>query len=73
MADGTEPLSTAPPPALCSARVLHYAVLGQEFSVGFNSGHRLVFIDGKELGKVPCLAICHEKEGFQIPDLLLRQ
>jgi ClpX C4-type zinc finger protein len=55
MADDTEPF---PPPAICSERVLHYAVLDE--TVGFNSGHRLVFIDGKELGKVPCLAICHE-------------
>ena len=60
MADGTEPLSAAPPPALSSARVLHYAVLDE--TVGFNSGHRLVFIDGKELGKVPCLAIYQKKK-----------
>ena len=60
MADGTEPPSTVPPPAVCSERVLHYAVLDE--TVGFNSGHRLVFIDGKELGKVPCLAICQKKK-----------
>jgi hypothetical protein len=56
MSDDTEPFS---PPAICSKRVLHYAVLDE--TVGFNSGHRLVFVDGKELGKVPCLAICQEK------------
>lgn len=40
--------------------MLHYAVLDE--TVGFNSGHRSVFIGGKELGKVPCLAICQEKK-----------
>src|ERR1700726_622487 len=59
MADDTKPF---PPPAICSERVLHYAVLDE--SVGFNSGHRLMFIGGKEVGKVPCLAICEEKNSI---------
>jgi ClpX C4-type zinc finger protein len=57
MANDPEPF---PPPAICSERVLQYAVLDE--SVGFNSGHRLMFVDGKELGKVPRLAICAEKK-----------
>ena len=46
-----------PPPVLDCARLLHYAVLdaGVEFS-----GRSLLFVDGKELGAVPCLAICEE-------------
>jgi hypothetical protein len=30
-------------------------------SVGYRVGHGLFFVDGKEIGKVPCLAICQEK------------
>ena len=43
--------------------LLEYAVLNN--SVGFNSGHRLMFVDGKEIGKVPCLAICQDKDSSQ--------
>jgi len=43
-----------PPPVLDSARVLEYAVLDE--TVGY-SGHSSFFLDGKELGAVPCLAI----------------
>jgi hypothetical protein len=57
MADDTEPF---PPPAICSERVLHYAVLDE--SVGFNSGHRSIFVNGKQLGRVPYLAICQGNE-----------
>jgi hypothetical protein len=60
MADDTEPFSPEPPPALCSERVLHYAVLDE--SVGYIAGHRLKSFDGEEMGKVPCLAICKGKE-----------
>lgn len=45
----------SPPPALDSARVIEYAVL--EKSVTY-SGHSSLYVDGKELGPVPCLAIC---------------
>jgi hypothetical protein len=37
-----------------------HAVLDE--SVGFSPGHGLFFIDGKEIGKVPCLAICKDKD-----------
>jgi len=47
-----------PPPEICTQRVLQYAVLDD--SVGFSSGHGLMFVDGKELGRVPCLAICED-------------
>ncbi len=49
-----------PPPALDSARLLAYAVLDESVSY---SGHRLLFVDGKELGPVPCLAICQVSDG----------
>jgi hypothetical protein len=45
----------APPPVLHCARLLYYAVL--DSSVEF-TGRSLLFVDGKELGPVPCLAIC---------------
>ena len=48
-----------PPPVVCSDRVVEYAVLDD--SVGFNSGHGLFFVDGKEIGRVPCLAICQAR------------
>ncbi len=44
-----------PPPVLASARVVEYAVLGH--SVRY-SGHSSLFVEGKELGPVPRLAIC---------------
>jgi ClpX C4-type zinc finger protein len=46
------------PPVLDGARVLEYAVLDESVSY---SGHSSLFIDGKELGPVPCLAICQVK------------
>jgi hypothetical protein len=50
---------SSPPPDLDCARLLHYVVIdsGIEFS-----GRSLLFVDGKELGAVPCLAICEEKK-----------
>ena len=44
-----------PPPVLDCARVLEYAILNDAVSF---SGKTLLFVDGKELGCVPCLAIC---------------
>jgi hypothetical protein len=43
-----------------------YALLDP--SVGFNRGHKLFFVDGKEIGPVPCLAICKDKDsgGFHL-------
>ncbi len=48
-----------PPPALDCARVIEYVVISE--SVEF-SGHTLLFVDSKEIGRVPCLAICEEAE-----------
>jgi hypothetical protein len=56
--------SAKPPPAIVSERVLHYAFLDD--SVGFNAGHKLIFIDGKQLGKVPRLAICQAKKSSEL-------
>lgn len=47
----------APPPAIDCARVLSYAVL--DSSVQF-SGDSSLFVDGKRLGEVRCLAVCEE-------------
>ena len=46
-----------PPPVIDHARLLHYAVL--DGWVGYR-GHTSLFVDGKELGRVPCLAICSD-------------
>jgi ClpX C4-type zinc finger len=53
------PQPSPPPPVLDCARVIEYAVLNE--SVGY-SGRTLLFVDGKELGQVPCLAICADKK-----------
>lgn len=56
--------SALPPVITVNDRLLlHYAVLNDE--VGFNSGHGLMFVDGKEIGRVPCLAICQDKDSTQ--------
>jgi hypothetical protein len=46
---------SAPPPVLCFARVLAYAIVDE--SVVF-TGKQQVYVDGKLLGRVPCLALC---------------
>lgn len=53
--------SAAPPPVISSNDrvLLYYAVLDE--SVGYTAGHGLFFVDGKEIGRVPCLAICQDK------------
>jgi ClpX C4-type zinc finger len=56
-----------PPTTLANARVLEYAVLGGDVTY---SGHSSLFVDGKELGPVPCLAIC---QSFDKNDILLLQ
>ena len=50
-----------PPPVIAeNDRVLlWYAWL--DGSVGYTEGHGLFFVGGKEIGRVPCLAICEEK------------
>jgi hypothetical protein len=57
--------SSTPPPIICvnDRILLHYAVLDD--SVGFNSGHGLMFVGYKEIGKVPCLAISEDKDSPQ--------
>lgn len=49
-----------PPPVVASSRVLEYAVLDD--SVRY-SGSSSLFVDGKELGPVPRLAICQDEPG----------
>ena len=51
-----------PPPIICvNDRILvQYAVLNE--AVGFNSGHHLMFVGDKEIGRVPCLAICRDRD-----------
>ncbi len=56
MPEGTD--RSIPPPVLASARVLFYATVND--SVKF-MGRTLLFVDGKELGPVPCLAICKQE------------
>src|SRR3954466_14965739 len=51
--------ASSPPPVLDCARVLHYVIIDKRIEF---SGRSLLFVDGKELGEVPCLAICEEKE-----------
>jgi hypothetical protein len=58
-------VNSAPPPVLDCARVLEFAVLTP--AVHF-TGRSLLFVDGKELGQVPCLAIC---EDVRTADILL--
>lgn len=60
--------SRTPPPIICvNDRVLlEYALLDD--SISPRAGHGLLFVDGKEIGKVPCLAICEDKES---PDVTL--
>jgi hypothetical protein len=52
-----------PPPHKITSNdsvLLCYALLDE--SVGYTAGHGLFFVDGKEIGKVPCLAICQDKD-----------
>lgn len=46
-----------PPPALCSAHVLEYAIVDD--SVAY-TGKQTLYVDGKLLGPVPRLAICRD-------------
>jgi hypothetical protein len=56
--------ATPPPVITVNDRVLlYYAVLND--SVGYNSGHGLMFVGEKEIGRVPCLAICQDKSSAQ--------
>lgn len=55
--------SDEPPPVIDAARVLQYAVLNE--SVKY-SGHSMLFVDGKELGPVPCLAIGQDLKSTEV-------
>jgi hypothetical protein len=57
---------SSPPPIICvNDRVLlAYAILDD--SVGFNPGHGLLFVEGKEIGRVPCLAISQDKDSDKV-------
>ena len=54
------PMPSAPPPALDSARVIAYAIVDD--SVKW-TGRQKLFHDGKEIGPVPCLALCQNVWG----------
>jgi hypothetical protein len=54
----------SPPPVIASDRLLHYAILDN--SVGYTAGHGLLFVDGEEIGKVPCLAICQSRNKSEV-------
>jgi hypothetical protein len=55
------PLTTPPPKiTLNDGAFLSYAVLDE--LVGYTVGHGLFFVDGKDIGKVPCLAICRDRD-----------
>jgi len=57
--------SSAPRPIICvnDDVLVEYAILNED--VGFNAGHRLMFVGDKEIGRVPCLAICRDKDSTQ--------
>jgi len=55
--------SAKPPPVLACCRVLRYAVLSS--SVRY-SGHSNLYVDGRELGPVPSLAICQPLDRAEI-------
>jgi hypothetical protein len=52
-----------PPPVINGARVLEYAVLDEPVTF---SGHSGLFVDGKEIEPVPCLAVCQNLEDREI-------
>jgi hypothetical protein len=60
------PRPSNPPPLICvkDRVLLCYAILTD--SVGFNAGHGLIFVDGKEIGRVLCVAICQDKESSAV-------
>jgi hypothetical protein len=60
-------MSGTPPPVLDRARVIAYAIVDE--SVKW-TGRQLIFVDGKELGPVPRLALCRCDRG-EIEDILV--
>ena len=63
MPSNSTPETPSPPPAIDCSRLLFYAVI--DSSVQF-SGRTLLFVDGRELGRVPCLAICDGKRSSEV-------
>jgi hypothetical protein len=55
--------SSCPPPVLGNARVLEYVVLPQDIKY---SGHSNMFVGGKKLEWVPCLAICQDLDTSEV-------
>jgi ClpX C4-type zinc finger len=56
-------LPEVPPPPVIAVNdrvLLEYVLLDD--SVGFLAGHKLLYVGGREIGKVPCLALCEDKE-----------
>ncbi len=56
-------LSKPWPMLTANDRVIEYAVLDKSVTY---SGHSWLFVDGKELGPVPCLAICQRLDKKEI-------
>ena len=63
--DKMEQSPSTPPPIICvnDRILLEYVILDE--SVGFKSGHGLMFVGDEEIGRVPCLAICRDKDSPQ--------
>ena len=69
MSKDLRPRQSDPPPAICSERVLYYARLDE--SIEYRAGHVLMFIGGREVEKVPCLAICQLTQNTNTESVLL--
>jgi hypothetical protein len=51
-----------PPPIIANNDRILLCYAWLDDSVGYTEGHGLFFVDSKEIGKVPCLAICEDKQ-----------
>jgi hypothetical protein len=56
-------MAQVPPPTLECSRVLEYAILDEPIRY---SGHSNLFVGDKEVGPVPCLAICQRGKGPRV-------
>lgn len=59
MLSDSKPVNPPSTPVIDCSRLLCYAIVDR--TVQF-SGRTFLFVDGKELGQVPCLAICENKK-----------
>ena len=57
------PDPSVPPPTIHCDRVIAFAIVNK--SVAY-SGHTSLFRNGKEVGRVPCLAICDDRKHADI-------